>query len=215
MKLILPKMNMKRYLVFLILLLSSEIFSQGASKVSFQKNRYDLALSYYKKEELNKALDLFSVVFKIHPENEVGKEAMKMITTLKNRLRKDFLAKVLGSWRLDGDKPTWAVRPEEEENKTITEVIEISETKVLFYEQDRKTKLKKFVKTEDLVFYNEDEADSLFSAIVWSNGSVWICSLNESGSILHLINIAKEDINGGEKISVNNAERFYTKVLEL
>ncbi|WP_166922048.1 tetratricopeptide repeat protein [Flavobacterium poyangense] len=206
---------MKRYLVFLVLLLSSEIFSQGASKVSFQKNRYDLAISYYKKEELDKALDLFSVACKIHRENEVGKEAMKKITALKKRLRKDFFSKTLGNWRLDGNKPTWAVRTEEDENKTVTEVIEISETKVLFYEEDKKTKLKKWVKTEDLVFYNEEEADSLFSAIVWSNGSAWICSLNESGNILHLINIAKKDINGVEKISTNNAERFYTKVLEL
>lgn len=206
-------MNMKTYLVLIVLLVSSSIFSQNASKASFQKNKYDLAISYYKKAELSKALDEFSIACKIYPENEVGKEAMKKITVLKSMLRKDLLARIIGNWRFDGNKPTWAVKTVEDENRTTTELLEINEKSILFNELDKKTKLKKYVKSEDLVFYENEADDSLFSAIILSDGTIWICSINEEETTLKLINIARKDNNAVEKIRLNNLERYYTKVI--
>ena len=62
-----------------------------------------------------------------------------------------------------------------------------------------------------MVFYNKDESDSLFSAIILSDGTVWNWTIDENGRTLHVINIAKKTEKGVEKIETNNLERFYSK----
>lgn len=71
---------MKNYLILIILLFSIKSISQNDAKEKFQKNKYDLAISYFNKSDFAKALDEFSVVSKIKPENEIGQEALKKLT---------------------------------------------------------------------------------------------------------------------------------------
>jgi hypothetical protein len=204
---------MKKPLIFLVLLFSCTIIAQNDSKVAFQKTRYELAVSCYKKADFVKALDLFSIASKIKPENELGKESVKKVDSLKIMLRKNIMDKVIGIWKMTGDKPLWAVNAASEANsKTVDELVEINQKQILFYELDIKTKAKKFIKAEDLVYYNKDESDALFSAIILSDGTIWDCSLNENSDILHVINIAKQTENGVEKINADNLEKFYSKV---
>ena len=204
----------KNYVTLLILLLLTvKIFAQDDAKAKFQKNKYELAISYYKKADFKNALDLFSVASKIRPENELGQQSIKKVDTLKALLRKDIKTKALGIWKMTGDKPVWAVKPTDNAlNAVADQFVEISETKIVFYEQDKKTLVKKVIKTEDLVYYNKDKADSLFSAIILSDGTIWNCSLNESATVLHVINIARQSQNGIEKIESENLERFYMKM---
>ena len=204
---------MKKPLIFLVLLFSCTIIAQNDPKVAFQKTRYELAVSCYKKADFVKALDLFSIASKIKPENELGKESIKKVDSLKTMLRKDIMDKVIGTWKMTGDKPLWAVNAASEANsKTVEELIEINQKQILFYELDIKTKAKKLIKSEDLAYYNKEQSDALFSAIILSDGTIWNCSLNEDANILHVINIAKQTENGVEKIKADNPERFYSKV---
>jgi hypothetical protein len=203
---------MKKPLIFLVLLFSCKIIAQNDPKVAFQKTRYELAVSCYKKAEFVKALDLFSIASKIKPENELGKESIKKVDSLKAMLRKSIMDKVVGTWIMNGDKPLWAVNAASNTPKTVEELIEINQKQILFYELDIKTKAKKLIRSEDLTYYNKDESDALFSAIILSDGTIWNCSLNENSDILHLINIAKQTENGVEKIEADNLERFYSKV---
>lgn len=204
---------MKKPLIFLVLLFSCTIIAQNDPKVAFQKTRYELAVSCYKKADFVKALDLFSIASKIKPENELGKESVKKVDSLKTMLRKDIMDKVIGTWKMTGDKPLWAVNAASEANsKTVEELIEINQKQILFYELDIKTKAKKLIKSEDLAYYNKEQSDALFSAIILSDGTIWNCSLNEDANILHVINIAKQTENGVEKINADNPERFYSKV---
>jgi hypothetical protein len=203
---------MKKPLIFLVLLFSFKMVAQSDPKTAFQKSRYDLALSCYKKADFVKALDLFSIASKIKPENELGKDAVKKVDTLKTMLRKDILSKVVGTWKMKGDKPLWSVNAANTSTNAVEEFVEINENQILFYEIDIKTKAKKQIKSEDLKYYNKDEADSLFSAIILSDGTIWSCSLNEKADVLHVINIAKQTENGIEKINSDNQERFYGKV---
>ena len=204
---------MKKPLIFLILLLSCKIIAQSDPKATFQKTRYELAVSCYKKADFVKALDLFSIASKIRPENELGKESIKKVDTLKTMLRKNILDKVIGTWKMNGDKPLWSVDAASNASaKTVEELVEINQSQILFYETDIKTKVKKLIKTEDLKYYNKEQSDALFSAVILSDGTIWNCSLNESGDILHVINIAKQTENGIEKINSENLERFYSKV---
>ncbi|TDO71387.1 hypothetical protein EV143_10834 [Flavobacterium chryseum] len=203
---------MKKNITILILLLVFKGFSQNDAKAKFQKNKYEMAVSCYKKADFKNALDLYSVVSRIRPENELGKESIKKVDTLKTILRKDIMDKALGIWKLRGDKPIWAVNSESDsKNALVEQFIEINKTQILFYELDKKTLVKKPIKTENLVFYNKEESDSLFSAIILSDGTIWNCTVDETSGILHVINIAKKTERGVEKIETNNLERFYTK----
>ncbi|WP_264538539.1 tetratricopeptide repeat protein [Flavobacterium sp. N1736] len=204
---------MKNYLIIVFLLFTICIYAQNDAKAKFQKNKYELAVSCYKKSDFKNALDLFSVASKIRPENEIGQESSKKVDTLKAILRKEIMQKALGIWRMKGDKPVWAVKTEaDSKNKEVEEFIEISENKIIFYEQDKKTLVKKNIKTEDLVYFNRDKSDSLFSAIILSDGTIWNCTVDKNSSILHVINIAKQTEKGVEKIENENPEFFYMKV---
>jgi len=203
----------KNYFVIVILLLTISSFAQNDAKAKFQKNKYELAVSYYKKADFKNALDLFSVASKIRPENELGQESIKKVDTLKALLRKDIIDKALGIWKMTGDKPVWAVKTaDESQNKPVEEFIEITKTQIVFYEQDKKTLVKKILKTEELVYYNKDKSDSLFSAVILSDGTIWNCLIDENSSVLHVINIAKKTEKGIEKIENENPEHFYMKV---
>ncbi|WP_456313182.1 hypothetical protein [Pseudomonas shirazensis] len=203
---------MKNYIILVFLLLSIRMMAQNDAKAKFQKNKYEMAISCYKKADFKNALDLFSVASKVKPENELGKESIKKVDTLKNILRKDMMEKAFGTWKMKGDKPIWSVDAESTSKTVlIDKIIEINQNQISFYEQDKKTLVKKLIKTEKLVFYNKDQSDSLFSAIILSDGTIWNCTVDEDSSVLHVINIAKQTENGIEKINTDNLERYYSR----
>ncbi len=203
---------MKNYLILIILLFSVKSIAQNASKETFQKNKYDLAHSYLKKSEYVKALDLFSLASKIKPENEIGQESLKEIDTLKEILRKEVLEKLSGTWLVTGDKPIWTVKAGEDfKNQKVDKLVEVVQDKILFYEQDRKSKVKTLVKTEDLLYFNDDRSDSLYSAFILSDGRVWDCILNEDHKVMRAINIAKYGKKGVKKITENNPEIYFIR----
>lgn len=203
----------KNYFTLIILLFAITTFGQNDAKAKFQKNKYELAVSYYKKLDFINALDLFSVASKIKPDNELGQVSIKKVDTLKSLLRRNMMEKALGIWKMTGDKPVWAVKTSSDsKNQLVDEFVEISENKILFYEQDKKTLAKKIIKTEELVYYNKDKSDSLFSAIILSDGTIWNCTVDDKSHVLHVINIAKQTENGVEKIENENLERYYLKM---
>lgn len=204
--------RMKNYLIVIFLLFSKISMAQNDVKSKFQKNKYELALSYYKKSDFVNALDQFSITSRINPEGEIARESIRKIDTLKEILRKDILEKVNGTWLLTGDKPSWTLKAIEDfKNKKTDKLVEVSHEKILFYEQDRKSKIKKLIKTEDIVYYNTDKSDSLFSAIILSDGKIWSCSLNENSQTMRAINIARQGENGVENIAENNKEAYFEK----
>ncbi|CAD5343992.1 tetratricopeptide repeat protein [Flavobacterium bizetiae] len=204
---------MKKKLFFIVLLVSFKNFAQDNSKIAFQKSRYELAVSYYKKADFKKAIDLFYVASKIKPENEIGQESLKKVDTLKDILRENIMNQALGTWKMIGDKPIWAVsQTNSDAEKDFEELVEINQNEILFFEKNKKTQEKKLTKTEKLVYYNKEKSDAGFSDIILSDGTIWHCMINESSDELRVINIATQGENGVEKIENNNIERFYSKV---
>lgn len=204
---------MKKKLFFIVLLVSFKNFAQNNSKIAFQKSRYELAVSYYKKADFKKAIDLFYVASKIKPENEIGQESLKKVDTLKNILRENIMNQALGTWKMIGDKPIWAVsQTNSDAEKDFEELVEINQNEILFFEKNKKNQEKKLTKTEKLVYYNKEKSDAGFSDIILSDGTIWHCMVNESSDELRVINIATQGENGVEKIENNNIERFYSKV---
>lgn len=204
---------MKKLLLLIVLSIVSKTFAQNDSKTAFQKSRYELAVSYYKKADFKKALDLFHLASKIKPDTEIAKESIQKVDTLKTVLRQAILTQALGTWKMNGDKPVWASNQNEKSvEKDTEEFIAIMPTEILFYEKNKKTQEKKIIKTEPLVYYNQQESDALFSDVILSDGTIWNCSINEKSDELRVINVGKTSDNGVEKIENNNIERFYVKV---
>ncbi|TDP02293.1 hypothetical protein [Flavobacterium sp. 245] len=202
---------MKNYLILVFMLFSIKNMAQTDVKTKFQKNKYDLAVSYYKKSDFKNALDLFSIASKLKPENELGKESIKKVDALKTILRDDALNYIVGTWRLAGDKPTWAQASDADTNQ-IEEIVEISEEKIMFYEIDKKTQIKKLIKTEDLKYYNKDASDASFSDIILSDGTIWSCLLNKETNVLRVINIGKKTQTRVETITSDNEEAYFVKM---
>lgn len=204
---------MKKLLLLIVLSIVSKTFAQNDSKTAFQKSRYELAVSYYKKADFKKALDLFHLASRIKPDTEIAKESIQKVDTLKTVLREAILTQALGTWKMNGDKPVWASNQNEKSvEKDTEEFIAIMPTEILFYEKNKKTQEKKIIKTEPLVYYNQQESDALFSDVILSDGTIWNCSINEKSDELRVINVGKTSDNGVEKIENNNIERFYVKV---
>lgn len=202
---------MKNPLFFIVLLIVSKSIAQNDPKTAFQKSRYELALSYYKKADFEKALDLFHFASKIKPETAIGQESIKKVDTLKTVLRENIMAHAVGTWKMAGDKPIWATTQPQPE-KDFDELIDINQKEILFYQVNKKTKEKKTIKSEELIYYNKEESDAMFSDIILSDGTIWNCMINQNADELHVINVGKKDENGFEKIESDNMELFYTKV---
>lgn len=203
---------MKKVLLLIVIFIYSKNFAQNNSKIAFQKNRYDLAVSYYAKSDYKKAIDLFYIASRIKPDNEIGKESVEKVDTLKALLRENIMTQASGTWKMIGDKPIWAIKQTSNAVvKDFDEIIEINQDEILFFELNKKTKVKKSVKSEKLTYYNED-SNSLFSNIILSDGSIWNCTIDEKATELHVINVGKKTENGFEKIESDNKELFFVKV---
>lgn len=203
---------MKNTFVLIVLLATLQFFGQNDQKTAFQKNKYELAISHYKKAEFVKAIDLFSLAAKIKPENEIGKEAVKKVDTLRELLRKEILKQVAGTWKRIGNQPVWSSTIATTNQSAFDELVEIKENEILFYEVDKKTKVKKLLKTENLVYNDNNCNVSVFSEIILSDGTIWNCSLNEKSNILHVVNVAVKTEEGIQKIMNDNEESYYVKL---
>ncbi|MBL0739180.1 tetratricopeptide repeat protein [Flavobacterium sp. GN10] len=203
---------MKKTFVLIVLLTTLQFFGQNDQKTAFQKNKYELAISYYKKADFVKAIDLFSLAAKIKPENEIGKDAVKKVDTLRELLRKEILKQVTGTWKRIGNQPVWSSNNTSTNQSAFDELVEIKENEILFYEVDKKTNVKKLLKTEKLVYNDNNCNVSVFSEIILSDGTIWNCSLNEKSNILHVINVAVKTEEGVQKIKSDNEESYYVKI---
>lgn len=204
---------MKKTFVLIVLFSTLQFFGQNDQKAAFQKSKYELAVSYYKKADFVKAIDLFSLAAKIKPDNEIGKDAVNKVDTLREILRKEILSQAIGTWKRTGSQPVWsAVTAVTASQSTFDELVEIKENEILFYEVDKKTKVKKLLKTENLVYNDAKSTVSLFSEIILSDGTIWNCSLNEKSDVLHVINVAVKTEEGIKKIQSDNEENYYVKM---
>ncbi len=204
---------MKKTFPLIVFLISLQCFAQNDQKIAFQKCKYELAVSYYEKADFVKAIDLFSLAAKIKPENEIGQEASKKVDTLREVLRKEIMHQAVGTWKRSGSQPVWAstaVNVNDQSN--VDEIVEITPNEIAFYTMDKKTKEKKLLRKEDLVYNDKNDAVSLFSEIILSDGTIWNCSINEKADVLRVINVAVKTENGIEKINSNNEENYYVKM---
>ncbi|MET3025548.1 hypothetical protein ABXT06_02615 [Flavobacterium sp. UW10123] len=203
---------MKNTFVLIVLFSTFQFFGQNDQKKVFQKSKYELAISYYKKADFVKAIDLFFLVAKIEPGNEIGKDAVNKVDTLRVILRKEILNNAIGTWKRAGNQPVWSSASANNNQSDFDAFIEIKENEILFYEVNKKTKVKKLTRTENLIYNDTNNTGSVFSEIILSDGTIWNCSLNEKSNILRVVNVAIKTETGIEKIKNDNEESYYIKI---
>jgi len=204
---------MKNSFVLLVLLVTSQFFGQNDQRTAFQKCKYELAVSYYEKDDFEKAIDLFSLAAKIKPENKIGLESSKKVDTLREVLRKNILKNALGNWKKIGNQPLWSNSAKTDKSQLgADEIVEITENEIAFFEVNKKTKEKKLLKKENLTYNDKNNISSLFSEIIFSDGKIWNCSINQKSNTLHVINVGVKTKKGIEKIKGDSEESYYVKI---
>lgn len=203
---------MKNYFVLIAFLLALQISAQSDVKKKFQKNRYDLAVSYYKKLDYAKAIDLFALASKIDPENPIGLESHQIVDTLKIILRNELVDELQGTWKKTGNEPSWTVTQKNKVSASSTEeIVVVNAKKMEFYEQDLETNERKLLKSEDLVFYDKEELNGLFSDIILADGTIWSYIVDEAARTLRVVYVGKETEDGIEKVVSDNPEIYYIR----
>lgn len=204
---------MKRTLPLIVFLITLQCFGQTNQKVAFQKCKYELAISYYEKADFVKAIDLFSLAAKIKPENEIGQQAIKKVDTLREVLRKEILDNAIGTWKKSGNHPVWSnASVNANEQSDFDEIVEITQNEIVFYSMNKKTKEKKLLRKEDLIYNDKGDVVSLFSEIILSDGTIWNCSISEKADVLRVVNVGIKTENGIEKVKADNEENYYVKI---
>lgn len=195
---------MRKIFILITFLISLHSFSQDAKIIAYQKERFEYAISFLEKSELENAADLFSYVQHLNPSNDLGKIASRKVDSLKPLIRKRFIEKITGKWKM----------VKENLNSSSTDIdkyILIENYQISFYEQNRSSKEMILVRIEKMKFIDQLGMNRSFTEFADSKKQIWSCLLNESNGILRVINTGEETENGRTE-GVDNMEYKYEKV---
>ncbi len=173
-------------LILLLFLICSQLFGQNMSKEEFQKDRFNLGMSFLTKGENERAIKLFNHAQHIIPDNKLGQIAFKKCDSLKPIIRKKLKQDIIGNWKKIHKGSNWGIP---DENGIIGEMITINENEILFFELYKNAKEWCLVKTEPIVFCKKAEEgseiyDVTFTEITFKNKEVWQFYIEEKSGLL-------------------------------
>ncbi len=195
---------MRKIFIIITFLISLQSFSQDAKIIAYQKERFEYATSFLEKSELENAANLFSYVQHLNPNNDLGKIASRKVDSLKPIIRKRFIEKISGKWKMVKDNPNLNFDGEDK-------FILIENHQMSFYEQVKNSKEIKLIRTENIKFIDQLGMNRSFTEIADSKKQIWRYLLNESTGVLRVFNTGEETENGRTE-SVDNIEYDYEKV---
>ncbi|MCV9933448.1 hypothetical protein OIU80_14255 [Flavobacterium sp. LS1R47] len=202
---------MKNFTLFFILSFSIQSWSQSDQKMWLQKNKYDLAISYFDKNEFGAAADLFLFAYKIKPDSELGKISKNKFDSLKPVVRKKLIDKLVGTWKMNGNIPSWSQR-NLKSDKAENELMIIDPDKISYYLQNNSTKEMKLIKTEEIIFYDSFEKNNHVKEILTSDMRLWSYYIDEYSKNLRAINTGRVTATGKTKIDLDNEEMYYERI---
>ena len=136
---------MRKIFILITFLISVHSFSQDAKIVAYQKERFEYAISFLEKSEIEKAADLFSYVQHLNPNNDLGKIASRKVDSLKPIIRKRFVEKINGKWKVVKENLNSSFA-------NIDEYILIENYQISFYEQNKNSEQMILVRKEKMKF---------------------------------------------------------------
>lgn len=191
-----------------------QIFGQNISKEDFQKNRFDLGITFLLKGENEKAVELFHHAHHIIPNNELGNIAYKKYDSLKPIIREKLRKDIIGNWKKIYKGPNWGIP---DENDIIGEMITITSEEILFYELYKKTKEWCLIKTEPIIFCKKAEEgtdmyDVTLTEFTFKNKEVWQFYIDKKSGLLKTFLFGYESENGLSQIICGGISNEYFKL---
>lgn len=202
---------MKKITIAVLLLFTLNSWSQDDKKLWLQGNKYSLGLSYFQKKQFNKAIEPLLFAYKINSESEIGKKSKNIIDSLKPIVRTNFINKIIGTWSLNGNEPTW-VRKDLKAPKDYDSLMVISNQEIAYYVKNIKTKETKLIKTDKIEFYEGFENDYSVTEMVNPDNELWMYIVDESSNSLHLIQTGTITSSGRKRIDIDNKEAYYSRI---
>ncbi|CAA9196476.1 hypothetical protein FLA105534_01139 [Flavobacterium bizetiae] len=203
--------KMKKITIAVLLLFTLNSWSQDDKKLWLQGNKYSLGLSYFQKKQFNKAIEPLLFAFKINSESEIGKKSKNIIDSLKPIVRKNFINKIIGTWSLSGNEPTW-VNKDLKAARDSDSLMVISNQEISYYVKNIKTKETKLIKTDKIEFYEGFENDYSVTEMVNPDNELWMYIVDESSNSLHLIQTGTITSSGRKRIDIDNKEAYYSRI---
>lgn len=202
---------MKKITIAVLLLCTLNSWSQDDKKLWLQGNKYSLGLSYFQKKQFNKAIEPLLFAYKINSESEIGKKSKNIIDSLKSIVRNNFINKIIGTWSLNGNEPTW-VRKDLKAPKDSDSLMVISNQEIAYCVKNIKTKETKLIKTDKIEFYEGFENDYSLTEMVNPDNELWMYIVDESSNSLHLIQTGTITSSGRKRIDIDNKEAYYSRI---
>lgn len=188
---------------------------QNMSKEEFQKNRFDLGISFLMKGENEKAVKLFHFAHHVIPNNELGNIAFQKYDSLKPIIREKLKNDLIGNWKKIHKGPNWGIP----ENDLVGEMITINSEEILFYELYKKAKEWCLVRTEPIVFCKKVEIekqyidyDASFTEFSYKNKEVWQYYTDKNSGLLKTYLIGYESKDGVSEIICGGTSYEYFKL---
>jgi hypothetical protein len=202
---------MKNFTFLFLFLFSFQSWSQSDQKMWLQKNKYDSAISYFDKNEFAAAADFFLFAYKIKPDSELGKISKNKFDSLKPVIRKKLIDKLVGTWKMNGNIPSWSHK-NLKSDKIENELMIIDADKISYYLQNKSTEEMKLIKTEEIIFYDSFEKNNHITEMLTSDKRLWSYYIDEYSKNLRAINTGKITDSGKAKIDLDNEEIYYERI---
>ena len=189
---------------------------QNTSKEDFQKNRFDLGMSFLLKGKNEKAIGPFNHAYQIIPNNELGQIAFKKYDSLRPIIREGLRNIIIGNWKKIHKEANWVMV---EENGLVGEMITINENNILFFELYKNAKEWCLVKTEPIVFCKKADNERpeidyhvSFTEFTFINKEVWQFRIDENSGLLNTNMVGTELDNGVAEIISGSLSHQYFKL---
>lgn len=189
---------------------------QNTSKEDFQKNRFDLGMSFLLKGKNEKAIGPFNHAYHIIPNNELGQIAFKIYDSLRPIIREKLRNIIIGNWKKIHKEANWVMV---EENGLVGEMITINENNILFFELYKNAKEWCLVKTEPIVFCKKADNERpeidyhvSFTEFTFINKEVWQFRIDENSGLLNTNLVGTELDNGVAEIICGSLSHQYFKL---
>ena len=201
---------MKKYILTIILFSISQVWSQEWKAPGYQKKMFDEGKEYLRKLEYSSAAGIFQYVNELNPNNDLGKIAKTKSDSLKPIARIKLIESIIGKWKLNETGSNWGFQ--NHKDSLNDQVLIIEKNKFLFFEQNKKTKELKLIKSENIKF-SKSTHESIYSyEFVFSDNQIWWFGIDKNSNQLRQMNTGEETDNRRTEIVCGNSELRYIKV---
>tara|TARA_R110002167_G_scaffold328783_2_gene535314 strand:+ start:1070 stop:1723 length:654 start_codon:yes stop_codon:yes gene_type:complete len=216
---------MKKILVIIIILNSIPNFGQidkidSIQRIVFKRANDNLKMSKIdvdypeiERSYLERAYISYYFCHQKNPENEIGQISLKKSDSLKNIIVANLLRNIQGVWKLKSTGTNWGINSNDKTSE-IDKILIVSDGKIEFYDENKKSKKRTLIKTENIKFLeNIKYRGPTTSELIFSDNQFWSIGFNKSKDIVYFTNTG-EFLENGEvsEFVCGNSQMIYERI---